>query len=248
MTTASLVQHFLDYFEVVPANTAALRREVYRLRHDVYCKEFGYEPITEHPNDMETDQYDPYSLHVIVRHRSSGLAAGCTRIIPARPIGHEPRLPIEILYAEGADISQSTGIMAPRHTICEASRLCVHSRFRRRHGESVTRLGDIESLQCSKREHRTFPLISVSISLATTALTELTQRPYMFAMMEPFLPRLLHRIGYEFTQAGPELDYHGRRAGYYVETGSVLRNLQPDFLDLYRAIRNELAVMRQSAA
>ena len=56
---------------------------------------------------METDQHDPYSLHVIVRHRSSGLAAGCTRIIPARPVGHEPRLPIEKLYADLEKLSAS---------------------------------------------------------------------------------------------------------------------------------------------
>jgi len=248
MKTANLAQHFLDYFDVVPATTSALKHEVYRLRHDVYCKEFKYEPAEDHPDGMETDEYDPYSLHVLVRHKSSGLAAGCTRIIPADPTDQAKQLPIEKLYTEKPEICDPAGRKIPRQSICEASRLCVHSSFRRRHGESASRLGDLQSLHCSQQEHRTFPLISVSISLATTALTELTHRPYMFAMMEPFLPRLLHRIGYDFTQTGAEIDYHGNRAGYYVETGSVLENLQPMYLELYHAICKELTALNRTAA
>ena len=248
MKTANLAQHFLDYFDVVPANTSALRQVVYQLRHDVYCKEFKYESIKDNPNGMETDRYDPYSLHVLVKHKSSGLAAGCTRIIPAGSSDKIKQLPIEKLYAEKLDICHPAYEAIPRHSICEASRLCVSSSFRRRHGESATQLGDMESLHCSELEHRTFPLISVSISLATTALTELSQRPYMFAMMEPFLPRLLHRIGYDFIKAGAELDYHGKRAGYYVETSSVLKNLQPVYLELYETIHKELVTLKRTAA
>mgnify|MGYP001827437686 FL=1 len=248
MKIANLAQHFLDYFEVVPANTPELKKEVYRLRYDVYCKEFGYESIEEHPNGRETDEYDSYSLHALVRHKASGLGAGCTRIIPADPNGRLNQLPIERLYPGNPEICNPSGQKIPRHSICEASRLCVHGQFRRRHGESSSRLGNINSLHCSPQELRTFPLISVSVSLATTALTELTGRPYMFAMMEPYLPRLLRRIGYEFIQAGDEMDYHGNRAGYYVETGSVLRNFRPEFMDLYCGIRQTLAVLVKTAA
>jgi N-acyl amino acid synthase of PEP-CTERM/exosortase system len=248
MNIANLAGHFLNYFEVLPATTPELRRDVYRLRYDVYCREFGYESIADNPHGMESDVYDPHSLHVLVRHRASGLSAGCTRIIPAAPTSRLRQLPIEKLYPHKLDICRPSGQKLPRHAICEASRLCVHNRFRRRNGESASRLGDIGSLNCSRLEHRTFPLISVAISLATTALTELTRRPYMFAMMEPFLPRLLRRIGYEFIQAGDELDYHGKRAGYYVETGAVLGSYPQDILELYRTIREELAVLKQSAA
>jgi len=248
MNTACLARHFLDYFEVVPANTSELKQEVYRLRHDVYCKEFKYEPVEEYPNGMESDRYDPYSLHVLVKHKSSGLAAGCTRIIPAGSNDEFKPLPIENLYTEILNIYHPANRAVPRHSICEASRLCVHSSFRRRHGESATRLGDVQSLHSSQLEHRTFPLISVSIALSTTALTELSQRPYMFAMMEPFLPRLLHRIGYNFIQAGAELDYHGKRAGYFVETASVLKKLHPVYLELYQAIREELVILKRTAA
>ena len=80
----------------------------------------------------------------------------------------------------------------------------------------------------------------MSISLATTALTELTGRPYMFAMMEPSLPRLLHRIGYNFEQVGETTDYHGKRAAYLQETNAVLQNLRPELRDLYCEIRKSL--------
>ncbi|GAH15220.1 unnamed protein product, partial [marine sediment metagenome] len=116
----------------------------------------------------------------------------------------------------------------------------VSNIYRRRHGESRSRYGSLEHLGFSPQEQRTFPLISVSISLATTALTELTGHPYMFAMMEPSLPRLLQRIGYNFKQVGVITNYHGKRAAYLQETSAVLENLRPELRDLYCEIRKSL--------
>ena len=104
------------------------------------------------------------------------------------------------------------------------------------------------SLDSSFQEQRTYPLISVSTALATTALTELTDRRNMFAMMEPFFPRLLQRIGYNFTKVGADITYHGNRAAYFVETGSVLQNLSPELFELYKSIRNSLEVLARTAA
>ena len=70
----------------------------------------------------------------------------------------------------------------------------------------------------------------------------------MFAMMEPFFPRLLHRIGYNFIKVGADIDYHGNRAAYFVETGSVLQNLSPELFELYKSIRETLDVLVRTAA
>jgi N-acyl amino acid synthase of PEP-CTERM/exosortase system len=232
----------------VPANTLALKEEVYRLRYDVYCVEFGYEPPENFQNKMEQDVYDKQSLHVLVRHKSTGLAAGCTRLIQTVPVNPGGPLPFENACKGTLDQVHLNSLGVPRHLMCEASRFSVHSNFRRRHGEYGSRFGDMTSLASGFQEQRTFPLISVSIALATTALTELTQRPYMFAMMEPFLPRLLHRIGYDFVKVSEDIAYHGYRAAYFVETGSVLKNLPPVLFELYKSIRKSLDVLVQTAA
>lgn len=239
-----IAEHFQRYFTVTPATTTALKHAVYRLRYDVYCTEFNYEPIENFPDGMERDEYDSKALHVLVRHKTTGLAAACTRLITTDPSNSATPLPLERYCKHSLNIDYLNKLNLPRRSICEASRLSVNKYFRRRHGRhgrGETHYGNIESLEFSEQEQRTFPFISVSISLATTALTELTDRPYMFAMMEPFLPRLLQRIGYNFEQVGEITDYHGKRAAYLQETSAVLQNLRPELRDLYCEIRKSLA-------
>ena len=248
MSSPDIIKDFHKYFCLVPADTLALKKEVYRLRYDVYCGEFGYEPAENFPDKMEQDAFDKQSLHVLVRHKSTGLVAACSRLIQTADVNPNRPLPFEIACNVKLDRDYINSLDLPRHTICEASRFSVHSNFRRRHGESRSRFGDITALDSSSIEQRTYPLISVSTALATTALTELTDRPNMFAMMEPFLPRLLHRIGYDFTKVGANISYHGNRAAYFVKTDSVLQNLPPTLLEMYQSIRNSLEVLARTAA
>jgi len=238
--TYDIAEQFQRYFSVTPATTTALKQEIYKLRYEVYCKEFNYEPVENFPDGMEHDEYDAYALNVLVQHKSTGMAAGCTRLITTDPANADAPLPIERYCSDSLNINYLNDLNLSRQSICEASRLSVARNFRRRRGESKTRYGCLESLGFSPHEQRTFPLISVSIALATTALTELTGRHFMFAMMEPSLPRLLQRIGYNFEQVGDMTDYHGKRAAYLQETNAVLQNLKPELRDLYSEIRKRL--------
>ena len=38
---------FSRYFRIQPAFSEELRRNVFRIRHAVYCEELGYEPVRE---------------------------------------------------------------------------------------------------------------------------------------------------------------------------------------------------------
>jgi len=235
-----IAEQFQRYFSVTPAKTTALKNEIYKLRYQVYCNEFNYEPAENFPDGMEHDEYDSYALNVLIRHKATRQAAGCTRLITTDPSNADAPLPIEKHCSDSLNINYLNDLNLARQSICEASRLSVAKNFRRRRGEAKTRYGCLESLGLSPQEQRTFPLISVSLSLATTALTELSGRPFMFAMMEPSLPRLLQRIGYNFDQVGDITDYHGKRAAYLQETSAVVQNLKPELRDLYCEIRNSL--------
>jgi len=192
---------------------------------------------------MERDEYDSHALHALVQHKTTGLAVACTRLITPGPSNSATPLPLERYCKDSLNIDYLNTLKLPRRKICEASRLSVSKSFRRRHGRDgkpEPHYGYPESLELSEPEQRTFPFISISISLATTALTELTGRPYMFAMMEPFLPRLLQRVGYSFRQVGEMTDYHGQRAAYLQESGAVLQNLKAELRELYCEIRKSL--------
>ena len=236
----SLAEKFLQYFQVELATSAEDKRAVFEIRYRVYCEEFRYESGENFPDKAETDEYDERSLHCLIRHKSSGRAAGCVRLVPACNDITAP-LPFEKYCAESVDTVFVESLSAERCQIAEVSRLAVDGAFRRRPGEVATRFGEIEALDCSAAETRTFSLIAISGFLACAALAELSGRSDVFAMMEPFLPRLVSRSGICWQQAGRPIQYHGERALYYIKTQSAVDNMVPDLKELYLAIHQEIA-------
>lgn len=233
-------QAFPDYFAIRPACSAADREETYRIRYRVYCEEFGYEPAENFPDRMELDEFDDTATHCLIVHRTTGMAAGCVRICPATVNGIDRRLPYDACCAQSLDPVAMGGVTASRAQICEASRFAVDGAFRRRSGEGATRFGEIAALDLSDTERRSFPLISVALMLAGTAMAELLRRPHMFAVMEPFLPRLLKRSGMIFHRMGHDLDYHGHRAIYLTDTRDFVRDMKGDTQNLYNWIYAQL--------
>ncbi|GAB5450569.1 MAG: hypothetical protein Hals2KO_08970 [Halioglobus sp.] len=235
-----LAENFLQYFEVKYAVSPAELSQVFGIRYRVYCKEFGYEDASAFPNEEEQDSFDSKSLHALILHKSSGLPAGCVRLVMPSGVGGSDPLPFEENCADSLDSAAIDGLDLDRNTVCEISRLAVDTAFRRRVGEGTTRYGVVEGLDCSQQEQRSFALIAVTCFLAATALTEISGRTNVFAMMEPFLPRLLERSGIVFNRVGEDIDYHGLRAPYFITTQSALENMRPDLKELYCAVHDRI--------
>ncbi len=236
----TLTERFQLYFSVELALTPEQKKEVYRIRYRVYCDEFRFERADRFPNKQEYDDYDEHALHCLITHKSTGLSAGCVRLVPALGGIIETPLPFEKFCPESLDREFINNLNLDRNTVCEVSRLAVDGAFRRRSGEAWTRYGKVENVRCSPHEQRTFALIAVAGFLAATALTDLTGRTNVFAMMEPFLPRLLKRSGILFQRAGRDINYHGTRAPYFIRTQSALENLCPELMELYETIHRQI--------
>lgn len=232
----TLAENFQRYFTVDFAFDEKLKQEVFRTRFNVYCKEFKYEPIENFPDEQELDDFDLHSLHCLIRHKETGQAAGCVRLVPADLNEQCSVLPFEKYCLDSLDHEFVNGLKLDRTTVCEISRLAVDGAFRRRPNEALDRFGNIQEMTFGEEERRVFPLIAVSAFLASTSLTVLTGRTNVFAMMEPFLPRLLKRSGIVFHRAGRDIDYHGIRAPYFITTQSALDNMKPELKELYDAI------------
>lgn len=235
----SYAEAFLTYFDIRFAATQVLKDDVARIRYRVYCEEFGYEDKRAFPEGLETDDFDAQSQHCLVIHRGSATPAGCVRVV--KTVGNQP-LPFEKFCSDSLDRDFFERSGMPRETMCEVSRLAVDGMFRRRAGEQATRYGGVHVSDLSQQEQRTFPLIAVSCFLAATALTELMNCTNAFAMMEPFLPRMLARSGIKFTKVGQDIDYHGLRAPYFVTTQSAVENMAPELRELYEAIHRRIKV------
>ncbi|WP_198263245.1 PEP-CTERM/exosortase system-associated acyltransferase [sulfur-oxidizing endosymbiont of Gigantopelta aegis] len=244
--TLTPAQIFKKYFSVILADTKELKQQVYNIRYRVYCEEFNYETVASCPNTMESDKYDRYALHCLIIHNSSRMPAACVRLVPATSGNVDTELaaldllPFEKYCTDSLDHDFIEQLNLIRSRQCEISRLAVEKTFRKRSGESLTRFGDI-NIEVSKEEQRTFLLIAVAAFLAATALTDLSGKTDVFAMMEPFLPRLLKRSGIVFQRAGQDIDYHGIRAPYFITTQSALKTMRPELLALYQWIHQQIA-------
>lgn len=239
-TKMSLIDRFRQYFSIRLARTPEEKSQVYGIRYRVYCEQFGYEPAERFPTREEFDDFDAYSFHCLVIHKSSGWPAGCARLVPACGDMTVDPLPIEEVFHERLDMSLIESLDIDRGNVCEISRLAVDEMFRRRAGERVTRHGAPDSALYAPHERSVFPFVCMSAFLGATALTEITGRTSVFAMMEPFLARMLARSGIHFRRVGKDIDYHGIRAPYFTTTQSALDSMTPDTRLMYDSIIEDL--------
>jgi N-acyl amino acid synthase of PEP-CTERM/exosortase system len=103
-------------FDVVVADTPDLRDAAFALRHEVYCREFGYEPVRA--DGLEHDIHDERAHHYLLAHVPTGAWAGCVRVVPG------PDLPYEAVFGD-------VPVDLPTAPHSEISRLTVARDFRR---------------------------------------------------------------------------------------------------------------------
>lgn len=144
MTTQPFRSTFHQHFEVVPADTPQLQKEVFRIRYAVYCEELGYEAVEQYPDGLEQDVYDIRSRHILLRHKRTGVFAGCVRLVftDQDPGGQFCPLPLEAIY-RGHTESAHLPLLCEPSPAAEVSRLAVPRRFR---------LGELEELEAPARE------------------------------------------------------------------------------------------------
>ena len=226
------------YYRYERATTRRQLEEVFRVRYDVYCREFGFERPEDCPGGRETDEYDAASLHCLLRHARSRQVAGCVRVI--LPPDDGPGIPMAAYCEDSLDSGPLHPGNFPGDSVCEISRLAVTAAFRRRAGEQRSPAGQPDHYSLGDREARTLPLIGISMFVAAAALVRTANREHVYAMMEPKLARLLTRCGIHFQQIGGIVDYHGKRAPYYIHRPEAERNGNADLQVLYGFMLDQL--------
>ncbi len=129
---ADVASSYNEHFEVVRADTPQQLDLAYRLRYQVYCVENPFEDPARCPDGREIDEDDHRSVHTLLIHRRSGVAAGTSRLIMPRLDGEGP-LPIQRIVGRRKLKSVHR---VPLHRIAEISRFAVSKDFRRRCGEA----------------------------------------------------------------------------------------------------------------
>lgn len=232
--SSTLIDRFREYFEMIPANTAGLKKEAYRLRYQVYCIETGFEPRERCPSQLEQDEYDDQSSHFLIRHKQTGEYAATTRLILPDPKNPGRPFPIEQhCIIERTDLVQQV----PRTQLAEVSRFCVSKNFKNRKGEPGTTAGVSaeNSYIYSDDERRLFPHITLALIACLIRMNFQHGLTHWYAVMEAGLIRFLSHIGIHFTPIGPVVEYRGNRQPCIIEVKYLLegvKNKNPEIWEL----------------
>lgn len=236
-----LVQPYHEFFEIKMADSDALRKEVFRLRYDVYCRDLGWEDPADFPDELEHDVYDGVSRHCLLLHKRTGLYAGTVRMVMTQDSPLEPPIPL-VGHCEGRLFDGPLHPeRQPRGSFGEISRLALRHEFRRRASEQKSPQGHGEHLfEWTQDERRRFPHIALGLYLGASAVGLAEGASGVYAMMEPRLVRHLHYAGICFEQVGEPIDFRGLRAPYYISRRALFRHLSRPLRKLLFAIADDM--------
>jgi len=232
---------FETYFDVVAAHSGPMLEEVFRLRHQVYCEELGFEP--QHASRLEHDEYDKRSIHCLLLHKASRTYIGCSRLILADSNESERPFPFESACGKSLRWRFVSSAGTGRERYGEISRLAIIAKFRRfPKNQAADAVGGSEDFyDGDEDEKHLFPTIALGLYLTMTAMVLNQGLKGVFAMMEPRLARRLRRLGILFEQVGEAVEHHGLRGPFLVDCDAILNTLKPDCRSLLGKIQNSLA-------
>lgn len=233
-----LGEGFARYFEIVAAVTESLRQDVYRVRHEVYCEDLGFESIRS--DKQEIDAYDSHSVHCLMRSTTDAREpVGCARMVLTNPTDPQTPLPFEILCGKTIDRSIIDPTRLDRTRIGEISRLAVRAKYRRRRGEQHVAVGIAEE-DFGTRDNPRFPYIPIGLYLGATALAKHLNLEWVFVLTEPRLASHLGKLGLEITQIGPPVEHRGSRLPSMFNTERTLKNMRVLLKPIWRVVEEEI--------
>jgi N-acyl-L-homoserine lactone synthetase len=198
-----------EAFEVTLADTPEKLRAVYRLRHQIYCMERGYEPGE---GTLETDRFDLRAQHALLTQRSTGRLVGTVRIIASSPTGSDADLPM-------SSLCESPVIRSlPRRGTGEISRFAISKSLRDAGVDGIPlRLGLMRGV------------VQLSAEMGIHNWC---------AVMEHTLLRLLRGSGIHFQPIGPAVEHHGLRQPCWAPVGQVLGRMRQERPDVWTYVTN----------
>ena len=212
----------------------AVLKDTFRMRYEVYVDEFGFENKADHPDGLETDEYENDSIHFACLNETDSVV-GTIRLVchsdKGFPIEHATKLSVP-------------GQKPDPETIGEISRLTVTKDLRRRKEDGMY---GVESYLKKKEggvlpddgtipkemEGRKNPIIV--LGLYQVMFHESLRRgiTHWYMITEKKLFYALKKYGFLFHQIGKAVQYHGERIPYFADIHELLVNLKQTDSGMY---------------
>jgi N-acyl amino acid synthase of PEP-CTERM/exosortase system len=229
-----LGERFRQRFELTAALEHAAIEQVFRIRHDVYCRDLGWEPVRA--DGREVDEFDAHSFHCLLRTRDTAEPVGCARLILTRPEDPGHPLPFEDSCIDVLDRSLADPQRMPRGSLGEVSRLAVLKSYRRRKGEDLAPASLADDDFAPRGRTDRFPFIPVSLFLGAAAIARRFDVEHVFVLTEPRLASHFARIGFDIRTVGGPVEHHGTRVPSLLSSSKVVQGLRPMIRPLYAVI------------
>ncbi len=189
--------------------------DTFRMRHEVYVEEFGFENKDDHPNGLETDEYEDNSIHFACVNENDSVV-GTIRLV----LDSEKGFPME-----HAVETQFIGEKPDNSKIGEISRLTVSRDLRRRKEDGMY---GVESYLKKKEggilpddgtipdemAGRKNPIIVLGLYQVMYHESRRRGLSHWYMITEKKLFYALKKYGFLFHQIGDPVEYHGERVPY----------------------------------
>lgn len=228
-----------DRFRFGIVNDPDTLKDTFRMRHEVYVQEFGFERAEDHPGGLETDDYENESVHFACLNESDSVV-GTIRLVMDSKKG----FPIE-----HATPTSFVGEKPDRSKIGEISRLTVSKDLRRRKEDGMY---GVESYLKQKEggilpddgtipdelKGRKNPIIVLGLYQVMYHESRRRGLSHWYMITEKKIYYALSKYGFVFHQIGDPVQYHGERIPYLgiieeIET-ELIKN-SPDMLKIMLA-------------
>ncbi len=205
-------------------------KALYRLRYQVYCIECGFEAVEDHPQELEMDEYEPYSSHFCASVVQTKQIIGTVRIIHNSPIG----LPVY----HHCVLNEKLKFSGAPQQVGEISRLAISKEFRRREiDKAIYAQHDVTPLEVKRiRQQRRVSEWQIVAGLYQCIYQESLALglTHWYAVMVKGLCSLLRRWGIVWNQVGDPVEYHGIRIPYLVDIAEIERQVAARHPELLR--------------
>ncbi len=219
----------LKRIKFVEVDSEYLRKQVHKLRYDVYVSEFGFEKKEDHPSGLEEDIYDPHSIELAAIEQideNTQKVIGTIRLILHSELGFP---------TENVACIKFKGTKPPKEKIAEISRLTVCKDYRRReldglHGvESYIRVyegGLLSTNELGRKDHlRVQPYIIMGLYKKMYQVSKRLGITHWYLITEKKLWYALKRFNFIFHQIGEPVYYFGMRIPYLGIIDEIEENL-----------------------
>jgi N-acyl amino acid synthase of PEP-CTERM/exosortase system len=188
-----------------------MQPEIFALRYQIYCLEYGFLDPEECQDGLETDAYDTAAAHFTARNRNNELVGSLRLVHPP----HSTTFPFE---NHCFDLFENVAL-PPREESAEVSRLVVRKDYRSSTRDSRTGyteefticgpIGPAHRLAQANERLSSSPEILLGLYREIYQYSVSMGIRYWYAAMEGFLVRSLSSHRVSFTPIGLETDYYG---------------------------------------